>query len=139
VTLADGRHATVRHPTGDDLQAWRGAAWASRQDAVAAMLAALCVDGDVGPDDEDAVAEALAARDPLVAFTVSCACPSCGAAHDLPVDVEGVALARLAARQRAMLREIHALASAYGWSEAAILAIAPERRARYLDLIEGLP
>jgi hypothetical protein len=139
VTLADGRHATLRRPTGDDLQAWRGAAWSSRQDAVATMLAALCVDGNVGPDDEDAVAEALAAHDPLVAFTVSCACPSCGVAHDQPVDVEGVALARLAARQRAMLREIHALASAYGWSEAAILAIAPERRARYLDLIEGLP
>src|SRR5262249_43825593 len=53
VTLADGRHATMRRPTGDDLQAWRSAAWASRQDAVAAMLAALLVDGDVGPDGED--------------------------------------------------------------------------------------
>jgi hypothetical protein len=136
VTLADGRSVALRRPTGRDLRDWRRTQWASRQEAVTAMLAVLCVDGEAVPEDEAAIADVLEARDPLVAFAVSCACPSCGAENDLPVDIEGIALAKLAARQRALLREIHALASTYGWTEREILAIAPERRARYLGLIE---
>ena len=101
------------------------------------MIAALCVDAQACPDDEASIDDALATRDPLVAFSVSCTCPSCGSGHDLPVDVEGIALARLAARQRVLLHEIHVLASAYGWNEREILAITPERRARYLSLIEN--
>jgi len=32
---------------------------------------------------------------------------------------------------------VHALASRYGWTEREILAVAPARRARYLELIDG--
>ena len=136
VALPDARSATVRLPTGDDLRRWRAAPAGSRAQALGAMLAALVVDGQVGPDDEAAVAAAIAERDPLVAFAVRCACPACGAEQDVPVDLEALALARLAARQHALLREVHALATRYGWTERDVLALPPGRRARYLAFIE---
>lgn len=34
-----------------------------------------------------------------------------------------------------MLREVHVLASAYGWREAEILALSPQRRQRYLEMV----
>jgi hypothetical protein len=33
------------------------------------------------------------------------------------------------------LREVHVLASANGWSEAEILALSPQRRQRYLEIV----
>jgi hypothetical protein len=44
----------------------------------------------------------------------------------------------ITARAGALLHEVHRLASAYGWSEAQILALSPARRARYLALVEGM-
>ena len=38
------------------------------------------------------------------------------------------------ARALVLLREVHHLASAYGWSEAQILALTPARRASYLAM-----
>jgi len=137
VVLADGRPVTLRRPTGDDLRSWRTARYASHKEAMAAMLDALVLDGRVTLEDEPALAEAIAALDPLVAFTVSCNCPVCGAGNDLPVDLEDISLTRLGARQRALVHEVHQLASRYGWTESEVLAIAPSRRARYLALMEN--
>jgi hypothetical protein len=139
VVLPDGRSVAVRRPTGRDLRNWSAKRGASRHEAVAAMLDTLVVEGSVGPDDAPVIAEAMATHDPLVSYFVSCACPTCGVESEQRVDLEAVALARLGARQRALLREIHVLASQYGWTEGEILAIAPARRARYLDLIEDRP
>lgn len=141
VTLrgSDGRTKTLRLPTGDDLRAWHAQPPATR----AQMLARLRV--DPGVDDEsdaddadlDEAAAALADADPLVAFAIACACPECGRAAEREVDLEDLALQRLEARQHGLLREVHALASHYGWTEREILAVAAPRRARYLALIEG--
>jgi hypothetical protein len=72
-----------------------------------------------------------------VAFSVSCTCPSCNAQYDAPIDLESVVLQRLAVRQQSLLREVHLLASCYGWTEHEVLAVPAQRRARYLALIEG--
>lgn len=136
VPLGDGRSAALRRPTGDDLRRWREAAPSSRDDAVRAMLDSLVVGGEVSVDDEAQVAEAIAAMDPLVAFSVACQCPACGAANDVAVDLEALALKRLASRQRALLLEVHRFASAYGWTESEVLAVPAARRARYLELMD---
>jgi hypothetical protein len=52
------------------------------------------------------------------------------------VDLESLALASLARRQRALLREVHCFAVHYGWTESEVLAVPPTRRARYLAFIE---
>ncbi len=136
VVLPDKRMVSLRRPSGEDLRNWHSARYASRREAVAAMIDALVVDGPATPADEPVLAEALSAWDPLVAFTVACQCPVCGVDNDVQVDLESIALARLDARQQALLQDVHQLASHYGWTESEVLAIAPARRARYLALIE---
>ena len=38
------------------------------------------------------------------------------------------------AQASALMRDVHALATSYGWSEADVLDLSPRRRAVYLDL-----
>ncbi|MNQ65271.1 hypothetical protein D3C85_797230 [compost metagenome] len=137
VSLDPGVDVTLRRPTGDDLRRWRGAQPATRAEALRLMLDDLLLEGQVRPEDEARLSAAVAAADPLVALAVACECPACGAASEVPIDLDGTALARLAARQRGLLREVHCLASRYGWSEAQVMALPPTRRAQYLALIEA--
>jgi hypothetical protein len=138
VTLPGRPALSLRRPTGGDLLQWRHAGWTSRRDAVRLMLEALRISGPIPPpDDEPALAAALATLDPLVAFTVDCRCPQCDAAQSVSADLEGMALSRLASRQDALLHDVHRLASRYGWSEAEVLAVPASRRRRYLALIEA--
>jgi hypothetical protein len=134
----DGDALTLRRPTGEDLRRWRALRPASREHALMTMLTSLRTAGEPRPDDAARAAEALAEADPLVAFAVFCACPTCGREAEHEIDLEGLVLQRLAARQRALLREVHTLASHYGWTEREILAVAPARRGRYVELIEGI-
>src|SRR5688572_11243277 len=80
VPLPDGRHARVRQPTGQDQRRWSQRSYASHDEAVAAVVDALLLEGQVAVDDQVslvAIATALADHDPLVDFTVSCTCPAC--------------------------------------------------------------
>jgi hypothetical protein len=136
--LLDGeRRVSMRCAIGEDLRQWRAARPRSRVEAIATMVATLRMDGTVGPEDNQALAEAMSARDPLVDFSVACACPMCGATQSVTVDLEAVVLGRLDARQRALVSDVHRLASQYGWTEGEVLAIPPSRRARYLALIDA--
>lgn len=137
VLLDEQRSVTLRRPTGDDLRQWRSAQPASRTAAVRMMLDTLLLAGEVQPQDEARLSDSIAAADPLTAFAVSCQCPACGAANEVPIDLDAAALARLCAHQRVLLLEIHGLASHYGWTESQVLAIPPARRAHYLALIES--
>ncbi|MCY1281422.1 hypothetical protein D9M68_670810 [compost metagenome] len=137
VSLDQGADVALRRPTGDDLRRWRSARPATRAEARRLMLDSLLLEGQVRPEDEARLSAAVAAADPLVALAVACDCPACGAASEVPIDLDDTALARLAARQRALLREVHCLASRYGWSEAQVMALPPARRAQYLALIEA--
>jgi hypothetical protein len=136
VRLDDGRTLTMRRPTGDDLRCWRDATPASRIDALRMMLDSLVLGGRVAPGDEGALSASISAMDPLVDFGVSCHCPACGAPNEVTIDLEVMALERLAARQAALLYEVHRFASSYGWTESEVLTVPPSRRARYLRLIE---
>jgi hypothetical protein len=137
VSLDPGSELALRRPTGDDLRRWRSARPATRAEALRLMLDDLLLEGQVQPEDEARLSAAVAAADPLVAPAVACDCPACGAASEVPIDLDDTALARLAARQRRLLREVHCLASRYGWSEAQVMALPPARRAQYLALIEA--
>jgi hypothetical protein len=137
VVLDRQRRVSVRCAVGEDLRQWRAARPRSRHEAIVRMISTLRIDGTIEPDDTLALAEAISARDPLADFSVACACPVCGASQSVPVDLEAVVLDRLEARQRALVGEVHLLASRYGWTEADVLAIAPSRRVRYLALIDA--
>lgn len=137
VRLKDELSIVLRRPNGRDLSEWRNLRPPSRRAAIEAMLGSLVVEGHASHEDELALAEALSAQDPLVAFTVSCICPACGATNEVRVDLEDIVLDKLRRKQRALVREVHRLASHYGWTEAEGLAIPPHRRTHYLTMIEN--
>jgi hypothetical protein len=138
LTRAASPPLVLRMPTGEDLRTWHAQLPPQREAMADIMLATLRVSGEIEPGDAPRAAEALAQADPLVSFSIACACPNCGAALEPPVDLEAAALRQLACHQRGLLREVLALASRFGWSEQEIFAIAPVRRAKYLQMIGEL-
>jgi len=97
------------------------------------LLRALLVDGDADPDEVEAALE-LASPGALV--TVAVNCPDCDSSTVAALDVPALLWTYVEARALAELGEIHQLATAYGWSEANVLAVSPARRAVYLALVQ---
>lgn len=140
----DGWRVECRPPTGADL-----AAAADATDAAAAHRALLdrCVvaawcDGVAAPADHlpafvvAAVAARMEEADPLGDVRLTLRCADCDAAWAVPFEAAPFLLARLDGWARGVMRAVHVLASAYGWSEAEVLALRPARRRAYLDLVE---
>ena len=88
----------------------------------------------------DEVISALAARlsecDPEAELLCKLVCPACGFEFDLPFDLGAFFCAEIDAEAQRLLREVHALACGYGWSEAEILEMAAPRRQFYLDMLD---
>ena len=81
------------------------------------------------------VAEQMAARDPLAEIELALACPACGHQWQLVFDIASFLWLKIEMQARRLLREVHALARAYGWREADILALSPGRRQAYLEMV----
>ncbi|HET7429880.1 MAG TPA: hypothetical protein VFJ89_00090 [Nocardioides sp.] len=132
--LAGGR-AAYRLPTVEDLDATRGLAY---DDAVRRLAERTHV-GDaaptLAPGDLTALAAAWADADPAAEVTVDLDCVGCGAGLAASVDPSEFVARDLDRLLDRLLREVHALATAYGWSEEAILGLPPSRRRRYLELV----
>ena len=56
-------------------------------------------------------------------------------AAGVDLDVARFLLREVAAAARRLMADIHELASAYGWSEAAIASMSAARRAAYLEML----
>lgn len=84
-----------------------------------------------------AVVERMAAADPQADMRLNLDCPECGNSWSAAFDIVSYFWKELHFRVQQLLRDIHLLASAYGWRESDILAMSPQRRRCYLDLIEG--
>lgn len=65
---------------------------------------------------------------------VALACPNCGRSYKALFDIAQFLWAEVRSAAAGLLRQVHELASAYGWSEAAILRMSPARRAMYLEM-----
>ena len=61
-------------------------------------------------------------------------CPACNAVERVVLDIAHFVWMEVRHAAIVLLRQVHELASAYGWSEAAILAMNDRRRAMYLEL-----
>jgi hypothetical protein len=84
-----------------------------------------------------AVAAAVAAADPQSAVTLDAECPECGTAVSVAWDVLTFFWRELHTWAMRLLREVHVLAAAYGWTEPAILALSAHRRRLYLEMVTG--
>ncbi len=83
----------------------------------------------------DELTAQLERDDPLATMRVNLKCPNCSHAWETVFDIANFFWLELDAWAKRMLREVHALASAYGWSETEILALSPQRRELYLEMI----
>jgi hypothetical protein len=106
------------------------------------VLAARRGDAEIPPAElpDEAVAELtqrMAAADPQADLQLSLACPGCQHTWQAPLDIVSYFWSEIQAWATRLLREIHALASAYGWNEAEVLALSSWRRRAYLELIES--
>jgi hypothetical protein len=131
--LVGGRSVRARLPTGGDLAE---AASTGDLDAARALLVERCL-GKAGAPSADlaaAVAERLAEADRLADAQLALACPECRHEWTLAFEAGAWLWSELEAWAWRTLLDVHTLASAYGWSEAEILALGP-RRELYLELV----
>lgn len=88
----------------------------------------------VSPALAAAAAQALDAADPAADVVIDLDCSQCGAGFRAAVDIAALVADGIDRLVQGLYREIDAIARAYGWSEAAILALPAERRRRYVAL-----
>jgi hypothetical protein len=81
------------------------------------------------------LAEHLAAADPQAAMELALSCPGCRHQWSVAFDILAYFWGEIEDWAQRLLLDIHALASAYGWSERDILTMSPRRRRMYLDLL----
>jgi hypothetical protein len=140
---AEGYRLSCRVPRASDLAdaAATGSVGAARDVLVSRAVVSAELDGQpVAPVDlpdrvVTAVAAALADAEPLAHVELPINCDACGATWSRPLDIDGYLWREVDAWATRLLGEIHALATAYGWSESDILALSPRRRRRYLELV----
>jgi hypothetical protein len=88
------------------------------------------------PDEAiDAVADRLALADPQADVRLNIFCPFCGNDWRAVFDIVTFFWSEIEAWACRVLREVHILASAYGWREQDILALTPVRRQCYLEMV----
>ena len=82
-----------------------------------------------------AVAAQMAQIDSQAEVQLELACPVCARHWLAPLDILAYLWSEINAWAGRTLREIHLLASAYGWRESEVLALSPTRRQLYLQMI----
>ena len=142
---AGGFHVELKVPDSFDLDAA-----AEHLDPAAARMVLLerCVNGVTRGEEPvtvselpaevlDAIAARMAEADPQADIQLTMACPSCGHRWQAIFDIAAFFWRELDAWAIGILKEVHALARAYGWSERDILMMSRVRRQAYLDLVCG--
>ena len=119
---------------GDDLAAQK------RHLVQRCVLKAKCSGQPVASDQlrEDAVtalSDRMSELDPQGDVQLALTCPLCSHRWDAPLDIASFVWSEIHAWAVRLLHDVHALALAYGWREADILAMSPWRRQAYLELI----
>jgi hypothetical protein len=85
----------------------------------------------------DAVVEKMAEADPQAEVRLSLTCPACGHEWQSAFDIVSFFWSEINTWAHRTMREVHVLASAYGWREADVLAISAWRRQYYLEMASG--
>jgi hypothetical protein len=88
------------------------------------------------PDDiVAAIVAYMAEADPQPDVQIALACPVCTRQWQASFDIISYFWQEIDDWARRILREVHILASAYGWREDDILALSPRRRQLYLEMV----
>src|SRR5262245_6886173 len=85
----------------------------------------------------EAFAERLGKLDPQGDVQLTLVCPQCDHQWQSIFDIEAFLWKEVSAWAIRILREVHVLASAYGWREFDVLNMSHRRRQAYLELLSG--
>ena len=85
----------------------------------------------------DAISTRMEQIDPAASVAFSLECPGCASRWSAPLDLAQLVWRKLQAAAEGLLRDIDALARAYGWSERDVLRLSPLRRAAYLQMVSA--
>jgi hypothetical protein len=83
------------------------------------------------------ISTALANADPRAEIQLALSCTACGHSWSALFDIVSYFWQELESWVWRMARDVDTLAARYGWTETEILAMSPDRRALYLDLVRG--
>lgn len=83
----------------------------------------------------EAADDAMAEADPQADIRLAVSCTQCGSQWSEVFDVVRFFWTEIHAWAVRILREVHDLASAYGWTEQEILKMSPARRSFYLEMV----
>lgn len=133
---ANGWHVQFRLLTCRDLlEGVRGGDAASRRRALLERCVISSVPADPLPVEiETALVAEMERADGSSVVDVALTCPSCAHTWAAPFDIVSVLWRELDAWAYRTLRDVHVLASAYGWSEPEVLALSAWRRDAYLQM-----
>jgi hypothetical protein len=142
VADVEGVRITFRLPCSADIVAAGSAPNESGTDVVLhRCILAASRDGEPvrAADLPSQVIEHVVARmeqaDPMASLELDLTCAGCGHAWAARLDVAGFLWDEVETWAQRALDDVHALASAYGWSEHDILALTPARRQLYLERV----
>jgi len=113
----------------------------ARQFLLETCLVSVCKDGlpikgsDLPSDVLNTLVEEMGQADPLANLTLLANCPACGHIWHILFDIVSYLWNEINAWSLRLMREVHILASAYGWSETDILSMSAWRRQQYLEMI----
>lgn len=93
-----------------------------------------CVAYVADGDDIDALMSAVG---PLLDVELAASCPSCAEAQSVPFEIQRYFHAATARERPWLTREVHRLASAYGWSLAEILDLPRSLRREHVALVDA--
>ena len=132
-----GYEVEFRAPDTEDLGAVRREPdlSAARQRLLERCIVSVSPGGELPDEVMAAVAAGIAASDPVADRRLNVTCAECGFEWEEIFDIATWLSSEIGTWVRRMLREAHALATAYGWREDDILAMNPTRRQMYLSIL----
>jgi uncharacterized protein (UPF0212 family) len=136
-----GWELRFRLPTNADLTTPSTDSKQAQTKLLEACLINIRHDGETVPPAElppelvTAIAERMAQEDPYLNISLGLKCPACGHQWQMIFDIVSYFSSEINTWAARILREVHHLASAYGWREADILSMSAWRRQQYLELI----
>lgn len=132
-----GLTVTYRALTARDIAAVDPAAPGARQALLRRCVVDVSPPADLPDEVLEEVAKRLADLDPGADTLLALGCPLCAHRWEAAVDIADHLWTDVSGYARRLLHEVHALARAYGWSEADVLAVGPVRRQFYLEASTG--
>jgi hypothetical protein len=86
-------------------------------------------------DNRDLLLAAMEEAGPVLDVDVDAACPDCGGSQSVRFDLQSHLLRSLAHEKRFLVREVHLIATAYGWGHGEILGLTRQERRAFTSLI----